>query len=427
MLFPIYYLLFRGDTSVGSEAKGSIRRAVIDTIPFAAAAAIFFVARWYVIGRISVPVPDTSTVMESLLSIPSVFLFYIRQSVFPFFLAENYPLRPETNYLSLTFSLSLAAAAVLTFAAWNLYKSGRPIRFGLLLFILPLLPVLWIRSFRSEEIVHDRYLYLPIFGLLIVFGSLVQKACQSRPELKRVFATAAAILTVVLGIQTVLYNRVWASDFSLWGYNVRADPSSAASNANYAAELSSRGLLSDAIAAYDRSIAIKRDPQSLMARSRNLIAVGRVDQAVEDLNSVINLPNDQINAYLLFQTYEVLAIAYSQTGHEADAERTIRAARDRLPIYRAALTDKLAIILYNQKKKENALAELESARGQALAEMLPASKAVLFRIGALEAETHDTVSAKRDLELFLKLSATYSDPESTNLRRQASEMLKRLP
>jgi len=122
---------------------------------------------------------------------------------------------------------------------------------------------------------------------------------------------------------------------------------------------------------------------------------------------------------LLFQTYEVLAIAYSQTGREADAERTIRAARDRLPIYRAALTDKLAIILYNQKKKEDALAELGSVRGQALAEMLPASKAVLFRMGALEAETGDNVSAKRDLELFLKLSATYSDPESTNLRRQA--------
>jgi tetratricopeptide (TPR) repeat protein len=425
LLFPLYFFLSRIDGLSHGRPQISTRHAITCTVPFAALAVVFFLARWYVIGGVTHPVEDAPSIKSSLLSVPKVFLFYLRQTVIPYFLAENYPLRPEPG-ISFSFAASTVASIAVVIFSWRLCRD-RPIRwFGALLFILPLIPALFVHQFPSEQIVHDRYLYLSLLGFLIVLGSVVSDAIQISGNARRAAFITAVCVTVIFGGQTLVYNRVWASDFSLWEYNAKADPNSASSAAQFASELSTRGRFADAVTMYDRSLAIRHTPLALMGRARNLIGLGKYDEAIADVTKVIQLPNEDANAYVLYQAYETAAIAYTSSNRFEQAESLVRQGRDRLPIYRAALTDKLAIILYNQRKKDAALDELNSVRDQARRELLPASKAIFLRVGMLEAERGDTVAAKRDLTEYLNLSATFSDADSINLRKQSAAALSRL-
>ena len=426
LLFPLYFLAFRIRSSEGSQAQlEGVRDAMIHTVPYAVLAGLFFVARWFVIGGVTHPVEDAPNFVQSILTVPSVFLFYLLQMVFPIFLAENYPLRPEMGF-TLRFFASAAASGGVLLLLWWICKGNAVRRFGALLFLGPILPALYIAAFPSEQIVHDRYLYLSLLGFLMVTGSYVFDKLRESAKALRVAGAVSIAIIVLLGIQTIVYNRVWSSNHSLWEYNVKADPNSAASFAQFASELSDEGQYAEAISAYDRSIQIKETPLALMGRARNLIARGRYDEAVADTEKVIKLPNEQANAYVLYQAYEAAAIAFSSSNRPGEAEKLVRSARDRLPIYRAALTDKLAIILYNQGKKHEALDELDSVREQARRELLPASKAVFLRLGVLETEAGDRVAAVRDLNEYLDLSTTFTDGESINLRREAAAALSRL-
>ena len=427
LLFPIYFLIFRFKTDLDlvGRTDGRIQFAMLRTIPYAILAVSFFIVRWYVVSGVTHPVEDAPLLGQSLLSIPSVFLFYLRQTIFPISLTENYQLRPETGF-TINFALSTFTSIAIAALIWWLCRKSKIRQLGCLIYILPLLPVLYVGAFPFEQIVHDRYLYLPLLGFLIVCGSLFADALSARAIMQRLVATVTVLIIVLLGLQTVQYNRVWSSNRSLWEYSVNADPNSASSFAYYASELSSRGLYGEAISAYDRSLEIKESPLALMGRSRNLISLGRYDEAIDNAGKVIQLPNDEVNAYTLYQAYEAAAVAYSSSGRSSDAEAVVRSARDRLPIYRAALTDKLAIILYNQGKKDEALNELNAARELARREMLPASKSVFLRAGMLEAETGNKDAAKRDLREYLNLSSTFSDNESVSLRRQAATVLAQL-
>jgi hypothetical protein len=97
-----------------------------------------------------------------------------------------------------------------------------------------------------------------------------------------------------------------------------------------------------------------------------------------------------------------------------------------LPIYFGALTEKLAVILYVQDRKSDALAELEGARTQARSELLPASKQLFLRLGQLYAELGRKEDAKGALEEYLASTNTVTDQATLDDRRQATELLRKI-
>jgi tetratricopeptide (TPR) repeat protein len=245
------------------------------------------------------------------------------------------------------------------------------------------------------------------------------------PEKRETILVAASVvIAMILSVQTFSYNRVWLSDLALWRHAVTVDDTSATNWRQLGAELVEQNDLDGARDAYGRSLDIRKDPLALMGSSRVSIAKGDFGSAVRDLETVIGLPPENVNAYTLFQSYESLAIAQQQQKHYADAERSLREARDRLPIYRAALTEKLAVILYLQNRKQDALGELESVRNKARTEMLIASKSVFLRLGMLYAELGRKPEAKVALEEFLAATANARDKGTLDERRLGAQLLQ---
>lgn len=423
---PLFYLVF---TRTKDEKDKQIAVSpFVRIVPFLLVGAVYFIARWIILGAVSTPAEDAAKLGSAILSVPAMFVFYLKRIVFPVWLGANYSLRPVAQIDLTNFILPLIVSIAAFALFYLLAKRSFIAAFGLALFILPLLPAMNATAFLPEQIVHDRYLYLPLLGfLMLILPYLVEKAekLTGQSEMK-----VALILTVVLGLplvfQTFSYNRVWATDLSLWQNSVRVDANSSFNWMQLGAELLEKERLDEAVKAYNNSIDIKPSPLALMGRARIFIAQNQLEEAVWDLQTVTEMPAEKVNAYTLYQSYESLALAFSQQKKPEKAVQFLTEARKRLPIYYAALTEKLAIVYYQQNRKDLALQELESARKQAKVELLPESKTIFLRLGMLYAEQGKNQEAKEALQEYLKSTTNLQDKFTLQDRKQATDLLKQL-
>jgi tetratricopeptide (TPR) repeat protein len=224
----------------------------------------------------------------------------------------------------------------------------------------------------------------------------------------------------------VTYNSVWASELSLWRHTVTVDSESAFSWSQLGSAEAQAGNWTESIAAYDRSLAVAATPLAYLGQARNFLERQNFDQAISLARRALDTRDERINAYTLFRAYEVEAVALTSAGRADEAERSLRAARVRLPIYSAALTEKLAVALYQQNRKSEAMRELEAARDQARRELLPASKMVFLRLGMLHAEMGNDREAAAYLREYLRYTNGSADAQAAIERKRAAEMLSKM-
>lgn len=420
LCFPIFMLIF---------AKESGKQNAIKlTIPFTIFAAIYFVARFFAIGAISHPTEDAVGFRQMIFTIPAMFVFYLKQTIFPLWLGANHPLRPHSDFDIDDFLLPLIISIAALILFFILAKRSFVQRIGFAFFILTLIPAMNATGFMFEQIVHDRYLYFPLLGfLMLIFPFIAEMFAKIFGE-KRKFAFILAVifLAIPLSFKTFLYNKVWTSELSLWKQAVEIDVKSAFNWSQLGAILSEEKRTDEAIEAYNNSIDVRPTALAYLGLGRNFLAQNQFEEAVFNARIVIEMPKEKVNAYTLFQAYELETLSLTMNNKLPQAERSLIAARKTLPIYYAALTEKLAVVLYQQNRKQDALRELESAKNQAKTEFLPTSKTVLLRLAMIYFEMGNREEAKKVLQDYLKLTGSLSDELSINDRKQAFELLKKL-
>jgi tetratricopeptide (TPR) repeat protein len=163
--------------------------------------------------------------------------------------------------------------------------------------------------FPSEQIVHDRYLYLPLLGFLNLAAAGIGLISERFEKAKNLVAAVVVVIAAFYAYQTYRSNAVWHDGLTLWGYNTRRDPTSASTWLQYGAELSLAARHPEALAAYERASSIKPGPNALLGVGREQMALGDLDAAIATLRRAVDVPNEDANAYTLFQSYEALAIA----------------------------------------------------------------------------------------------------------------------
>ena len=416
---PLYWLIFRR----GGEQK-SASSALVATAPFVVAAIGFFAIRYLVLGALFLPVEDPVSPSSVLITIPKLFAFYLKQMFWPAALGPALPIRPVTAFdfahVVLPAFVSLTAVAGLVYLARRSFIQ----MFGLALFGLTMLPVLRISNFPVEQIAHDRYLYLPVAGMLMtIVPALAGLFGETKTGARRkVFATSAGVVSLVLALLTVSYNGAWRTSEALWRHAVTIDADSAHAWSHLAA---STAKPQESLNAYERSMQLRRSPAAIVGKARALVSLRDNEGAVASAREAIAIDPSFVNAYTLFQAYEVETFALAALARYAEAESSLRSARLRLPIYYAALTEKLSVTLYSQNRKQDALIELESARQRARTENLVESKSVLLRLGMLYAEFGNRDAARTALREYLDLTEGLGATPASD-RKQAYELLGRL-
>ncbi len=415
---PIFYLVF-----VGAESKTKKKKRIDAQTPllaFASVAVIYFLARWGVLGAVSRPPDDAVGMGNALMSIPAIFAFYVKQIFFPNPIAVNYPLEPVSQIGASNFFIPLIVTAAALAAVFYLAKNTSRGKLAAAILLLPLIPAMNATAFISDQMVHDRYLYLPLLGMLMLIVPFAVKFIDERYVL-----AGAAVVGILLSVQTFRYNTAWESDLTLWSWTSSVDDSTF-SSMQYGNALAEANRNDESINAYTAAIEKRPLPRGYIGRGRVYLKTKQYAKAQADLQAASDFPPEQIEAYALYQAYEALGIAFSEQKKYQEAAQNFAEARTKLPMYSAALTVNLAIVYYQAGQKEAAFRELEGARDQARKELLPESKDVFLRLGMLYQELGRKDDARKALNEYLDLTASIKNKKTMDSRAQATKILEAL-
>lgn len=328
---------------------------------------IFFMSLFFIfIRNIIIPSLDTLPVVKELypnlylriIFIPFVFLKFIKSVLFPFFLNADYNFFYPSSIFSPVSILSFVFFILYFLIFFYFYKKNPLVSFGLFFFFFSLFPVYNIIPIANP--IADRYLYLPLFGFVLISASFLKIVFESffikdKIFIKSTYALIYGLVIVISSVLTILRNNVWQSDFTLWTDVLKKNPYSFRANYNIAIVYSNNGNIEKAIEHY--KIATEIDPKSYQAFN-NLgilyLATKNFRSAINCFKKALELNNKHVNAYFN------LALTYSLTNEKEKAIETFRKLIDFSPYDYEALF-MLGKLLYETGNKNEAVVVLKKA------------------------------------------------------------------
>lgn len=284
------------------EQRPLNRVSFFDKIPFLA---IFLLPLFYMGGisqtlsYLSSSVEMPFSTLQTLLISSYQILFYFVKILFPFTLSAIYPypngLGGELPAYFMIFPLLLVIGGILIYAG----RKNRILFFGSLFVLLSILPVLQVFLPSAHAIAADRYVYLPMIGVLLLLGIGLRDLIHKRiPNLKTLHPVIMLVFIIGYGYATFAQVKVWKNSETLWTDVINKFPDVAIahnSRGNYHFQNENFNL---AFQDYQRALAIKPDyPMALTNRGNIYKLNGDLDMALADFNKALELSPANPEAY----------------------------------------------------------------------------------------------------------------------------------
>jgi len=194
--------------------------------------------------------------------VPIIIWEYMRRLLLPLGLSVFYDIFPVTRIWDLRFWLPLLGLIVAAALACRMSKRFRLIPFSLAWILLFLSPViLGLPVFLVGEWVHDRYLYLPSFGLCLLLGYFIDRL----PQRRKLFGYGAASVAVVVPLAAIMafatawQQQYWSNSLLLFVHAVKVAPNNPWSRGSLAGELFRAGDRENARWMYEQAIRVDPD------------------------------------------------------------------------------------------------------------------------------------------------------------------------
>ena len=316
------FLLVR--ESIDAYSSGTPARTLGASIPrlsiFVAIALAYLAGRYAVLGFITKPNPAGAgfSFFQAVITVPFVFVEYLRMLVVPYPLAFIYNYEFLSSASDIRFWGSLVLLILLVIACTFLRRLQTSALLALALFVLFLLPALDLRAFNPfESLVHDRYLYLPSAGFLMLAG-IVSAHFFERFRGSRIFVVAGLVaVTIVFGTLTFYQNQKWRDDKTASEHALKFAPDWPFLRLHLGEVYEDQGRLDDA--ENEMKMAIEIDPTRpigyatlanfYLKRGRHLEAEALFEQAVaRGSRTVVTLNNRAGNLINLGRYQEASAI-----------------------------------------------------------------------------------------------------------------------
>ena len=241
----------------------------------------------------------------TLLTSSRIVVHYLKLLIFPLTLNTDYSFDAFPVSRSVADPRALLALLILTVIGYGLLRllrTDRVAAFGGLWFFITLLPVSQI--IPHHEMVAEHFLYLPSVGVCLVVAWLVERGLTVRRYALAVSA-ALVIALLLLGLRTVLRNRDWKDDLTLWTTTVQTAPRSVRARTNLAGSLKAKARYEEALIHYQAGNEILPDsPRGYIGMGDVYRLMGRFDLAVEQFEKALELHSASIAARVgLTRTY----------------------------------------------------------------------------------------------------------------------------
>jgi tetratricopeptide (TPR) repeat protein len=286
-------VLFVTQPSAGPQSTlARLWRAGRAAGPYMVVVVIYLLLRWRAGGG-QLQLDNTLDLSASLKTLPSVVIKYATLLIWPVNLSPTYPLRPVTSFGSPLFwgwGIGLLLLIILA-VKWHAPR----LRWGGLLLVLPLAPLLNTSMLLPELLIQDRYLFLSSLGFALILGSGYDYLLPYNQRLVRL------LLLLVLALYsyfTVPQNAIWRDDSALFMRGTAVDPTSALAHSNLGAAYMQRGAIVAAEREYLAALQINPDHAISLANLANIrSSQERWAEALVLYQSAIVLGYNSANVY----------------------------------------------------------------------------------------------------------------------------------
>lgn len=190
--------------------------------------------------------------------------FYVSKTLVPLGLSPLYELPPKVNLLHWRFLLPALAVGALTAALLALRRRWPAGLTVWAYYAIGLGPVIGIVH-SGHQLTHDRYSYLPGFGLALLVGGVVGAVAQAAAAgaIRASVARAAAVVGVVwlggLSVLTFYQIQVWRDTDTLWRFALEAEPECSICHGNLGIYLGNRGYTALAREQFEITLRLRPD------------------------------------------------------------------------------------------------------------------------------------------------------------------------
>ncbi|MGD1041710.1 MAG: tetratricopeptide repeat protein [Sedimentisphaerales bacterium] len=279
----------RQPSCVGGFAyqKASVGRLIVEKIPLATMS-VFLSVMTFVSQREGGVVP-TLEKMPLDYRVANMFLSYIRyigKMLWPSGLAVCYPY-PRAVLSDAPAVMCTMLFIVLTILSIYIGRQKKYVAVGWLWYVGTLVPVIGLVQ-SGAQAMANRYMYIPMLGLLIIIGWAVKDFIANRPRI-RIAATVIGVIALLsLLILTRMQVRHWQNTLTLFEYTLNVTGDNPVTENSYGVALFNEGRTEEAELHLRK--AVRLAPAFVVARN-NLAKVylkqGRINDAIEHLNELI--------------------------------------------------------------------------------------------------------------------------------------------
>jgi len=291
LIFPLWELCF-----------GKFKSNWKKSIPF------LIIAIFYLLINLGA-LPERETTLQSVhyqekgvdnsfILIPIAISSYFELIFFPKILTLYHS---ELSFGPINFAIRAAVTLLFLVSTGISFKKSKLVFFWLSLFLIALSPTL--TPFRLNWIVAERYLYLPILGILAVFGYSVI-ALSEKMKFKRL-NYLIIIIVILLSTRTIIRNIDWKNEDNLWIATGKTSPSSPNTHNNLGDVYGRWGDKQRSLQEFQTAIALKPNYADAYHNSANVYREsGQIDKALENYQNALKFnPN-------LWQSHQNIAALY---------------------------------------------------------------------------------------------------------------------
>jgi tetratricopeptide (TPR) repeat protein len=332
--------------------------------------------------------PDV-TIEDAVLSASALLFQYVGKMLWPARLCAYYVFSASWTVLlpEVLGGIAVALTGAALFVLW--WRGERLVSFGLVWFLLTLLPVLDVRV-MPIAVFAERYLYLPSIGFcwILAWAALrLWRLAAARGRTWRVgLASAAALLALLAIARTAIRNRDWHDDLRFYRRTLAASPDADVLHTNLGKLYWDTGQKQLAGKEWRAAAAIQpEDPVVLSNLGLLLTSEHRYDEAVEVLKHALRRAPDDTGSHV------DLGMAYDQMGRRDDAERELQTAVRLSPLSIFA-HNQLGQLYFDEERFSEADRQFEASLA------LGPSLDAWFGLGLSRWRQGDLASAERDFK-----------------------------
>ena len=233
-----------GGTEETAEHTGGWKRSLQAALWYAPVFFVYLLIRYKALSGFSHP-GTSATLYEWFLTLPSMVLLYLRHWFVPLGLGSTYDLsyqgQVDMAHVILP-SIVLFAIGVVIWLCRN-RLGRREVTNAIAWMVVPLLPALDTFIFKPDELVHDRYFYIPSVGAALLVALIISRLGTSRVVLFNQplhVVVASFTLATVLSLCAIQETDYWRNDFALCKRAHEIAPHSPTATSNLGAELIGR-------------------------------------------------------------------------------------------------------------------------------------------------------------------------------------------